>query len=434
MTETQSLSFPIDSTEHKEAIVLAGGLGTRLKEAVPDLPKCMAPVAGQPFLYYVINHLRNQGISKIIFSLGYKHEAVLEYLSKEFDTLYYDYVIEQEPLGTGGAVQYALQKTTSENVFVVNGDTLFEFDSTQLSQKHHSSNAACTLGLKPMQDFDRYGAVTLNDDQIITSFKEKQHFKTGLISAGVSLINKASFLGKKFPEKFSFEKDFLEKFVDEGKFAGDVQDVYFIDIGIPEDYNRAQSEFSLPPFKLSDIDETWTLFIDRDGVINEDKVGSYVFNANEFVFMKRMPEIFEPVSKLFRRIMVVTNQRGISKGLMTTNDLLGIHQKMLKGIENVGGKIDKIYFAPGMDNRDFMRKPNPGMALQAKKDFSEINLSKSIMIGNNITDMEFGRNAGMRTIFLTTTIQMSHPNPYIDYIFEDLDAFCKALADSRTGI
>src|SRR4051794_16872574 len=109
----------------KEAIVLAGGLGTRLREAVPDLPKCMAPVAGRPFLSWVIDHLRMQGIERFIFSLGYKAEMIEAYLQKNYPTLDYTSVVEEEPLGTGGAIQLAIHRSGAENLLIANGDTLF---------------------------------------------------------------------------------------------------------------------------------------------------------------------------------------------------------------------------------------------------------------------------------------------------------------------
>src|SRR4026208_2003950 len=112
----------------KEAIILAGGLGTRLRDKVPDLPKCMAPVAGRPFLFYVINYLRSQGIEKFIFSIGYKYEIIEEYLNSQFPTLNYECSVEAEPLGTGGAIQLALNKTTEQDLLIVNGDTLFRVD------------------------------------------------------------------------------------------------------------------------------------------------------------------------------------------------------------------------------------------------------------------------------------------------------------------
>ena len=155
-----------------EAIILAGGLGTRLRDAIPDLPKCMAPVAGRPFLFYVINYLRSQGVERFIFSLGYKHEIIEEYLHAQFATLTYQCVIENDPLGTGGAIQLALSKATEKNIAIANGDTLFKVNLPEAGIFHTHNNAACTLLLKPMQNFDRYGVVELTEEQLVKSFKE----------------------------------------------------------------------------------------------------------------------------------------------------------------------------------------------------------------------------------------------------------------------
>ena len=227
----------------RECIVLAGGLGTRLRSAVPDTPKCMAPVAGKPFLHFVINYLQAQGIESFIFSLGYMHEVIDEFLLAHYPLLNYQLSIEEEPLGTGGAIRLACKKATEPNVLVLNGDTMYKTDLAKLSAFHHQHAAACTLSLKPMHDFDRYGVVEINKDGYIQSFKEKQFYKQGLINGGVYALNVPEFLSLDLPEKFSFEKDYLEKYYASEKMMGLMQDEYFIDIGIPEDFEKANAEF-----------------------------------------------------------------------------------------------------------------------------------------------------------------------------------------------
>jgi D-glycero-alpha-D-manno-heptose 1-phosphate guanylyltransferase len=228
-----------------QAIVLAGGLGTRLRSVVPDLPKCMARVAGRPFLFYVINYLRSQGITNFIFSLGYKHEVIEEYLQAEFSRLTYTCVIEEEPLGTGGAVKLACKKSTEKNVLVLNGDTFFKINLQKLASFHDTCGADCTLSLKPFHNFTRYGVVELNKDYSIKNFREKLYYDEGLINGGVYALHSEIFLTDNLPDKFSFEKDYLEKFTGSRKFYGLIQDEYFIDIGIPEDFERAQTELTL---------------------------------------------------------------------------------------------------------------------------------------------------------------------------------------------
>jgi D-glycero-alpha-D-manno-heptose 1-phosphate guanylyltransferase len=226
-----------------EAIILAGGLGTRLRSAVPDLPKCMASVAGKPFIYYVIDYYRKQGISRFIFCLGYKHEVIENYLHESFNELDNVVTIEEEPLGTGGAIYQGALKAKTADAIVLNGDTLFKVDVDRLLTFHKQRKSDCTLCLKEMHNSDRYGVVETNSEGRITSFKEKKFYERSVINGGVYALNVESFLKNSFPAKFSFEKDYFEKYVGNKKIYGLVQNGYFIDIGIPEDYNRAQEDF-----------------------------------------------------------------------------------------------------------------------------------------------------------------------------------------------
>lgn len=229
----------------KEAIILAGGMGTRLRSVVNDLPKCLAPINGKPFLHFLIQYLQQQGIEHFIFSVSYMHEMIEAYLKNNFVELSYQISAENEPLGTGGAIQMACYQSSKKNVLVCNGDTLYKVDIALLSSFHEETNAQCSLSLKPMINFDRYGVVELNKDHSVRSFKEKQFYQSGLINGGVYALNVPAFLKNNFPEKFSFEKTFLEKNIgpENPVLFGMVQDEYFIDIGIPEDYERAKVEF-----------------------------------------------------------------------------------------------------------------------------------------------------------------------------------------------
>lgn len=410
----------------KEAIILAGGLGTRLQSTVPDLPKCMAPVAGRPFLFHVINYWRSQGIRRFIFALGYKHELIESWLADQFATLDYCCTVEETPLGTGGAIQLACTQATDENVLITNGDTLFRADTTQLAAIHNATNADATLVLKPMMNFDRYGVVESDSNDSVTHFREKQFCEQGNINGGVYLLNVNSFLKNEWPPVFSFEKDFLES--RRFRLSASVQDSYFIDIGIPEDYKRAQTELAQPALNLSNIDKNWTLFIDRDGVINHEKKDGYILNTAEFRFYDGVSEAFERLAEIFGKIIIVTNQRGIGRQLMTEADLSSIHQHMQEQINNAGGRIDRIYFCTAIDKTDPNRKPNPGMAFQACADFPDLDLSRSVILGNKPSDMLFGRNAGIYTVYIATTHpETAFPHPDIDLRFDSLPDFAKAL-------
>ena len=228
----------------REAIILAGGLGTRLKDTVPDLPKSLAPISGTPFLKYVVDSLIENKITRIILSLGYMHEDISHFITENYKNPEFEFVIESEPLGTGGAISLALNKCEEKNVIVVNGDTFFNVDLQKLFSFHKQNDALCTLALKPMHNFERYGVVIIDKDGNIQSFLEKQFYSEGLINGGVYALDVEKFKKLQLPEKFSFEVDFLEKYYPSQKLLGIVMDNYFIDIGIKEDFLRAQTELA----------------------------------------------------------------------------------------------------------------------------------------------------------------------------------------------
>lgn len=408
----------------KEAIILAGGLGTRLKEAVPDKPKSLAPVAGLPFLTYVIRHLLSQGIRHIVFSLGHKHEMIEEFLKMNYSYLNYSIVVEKSPLGTGGAIRLALGKTSDRDVLIVNGDTLFKIDVDDLYDHHVEHQSDCTLALKPMMGFDRYGSVEIGDHGRITRFKEKKLTKSGNINGGVYVLNRNHFINRKFPNVFSFEKDYLEMFLEVTPLHGVIQDKYFVDIGIPQDFDKVQIELAYPVLDYGRIDPSWTLFLDRDGVINVNKDESYVFNKDEFQFIPGVKEAITSLSKVFGKIIIVTNQRGIGKGLMDELALNDIHQYMIDELHNAGGRIDDLYYCTAAEDLHFERKPNPGMLLEAAHMHPEIDFAKSIIVGDKISDMQLGRNAGTYTILIhssQTSISGQHPD--VDGSYASLEEF-----------
>ena len=171
-----------------------------------------------------------------------------------------------------------------------------------------------------------------------------------------------------------------------------------------------------------EIDQDWTLFLDRDGVINEEKHQAYVNHLDEFVFYPKAEAAIAMLSPMFYKTIVITNQKGVGRGITIIDELTRIHQHMVSEVEKAGGNIHHIYYCPDLENDSPNRKPNPGMALQAKQDNPEIDLSNSIMIGNNASDMYFGRNAGIGiNILLTTTQPLNVVDPAIyDFHFSSL--------------
>jgi D-glycero-alpha-D-manno-heptose 1-phosphate guanylyltransferase len=228
------------------AIILAGGFGTRLRSVVSDKPKVLALVAGKPFLLLLVNYLKGQGITRFIFSLGYMHGQVEDFLKENFPSLQYDVIVEDEPLGTGGAIKLCLEQVEEESVLIANGDTFFHLNIPAFANYHNSKNADCSMALTPCSNFDRYGSVLLDDEQRIIEFVEKKYCDFGLINTGLVLLNVPrvkSMLDEK-TGSFSFEADFLTKELKEINVYGYPSESYFIDIGIPEDFDKAQTQLS----------------------------------------------------------------------------------------------------------------------------------------------------------------------------------------------
>ncbi|WNJ19001.1 HAD family hydrolase [Pontibacter sp. G13] len=184
----------------------------------------------------------------------------------------------------------------------------------------------------------------------------------------------------------------------------------------------------IPDF-LRQVDPSWTLFLDRDGVINVRLMDDYVKQIAEFEFLPGSLEAMVRFGEWFGKMVVVTNQRGIDKGLMTTEDLKSIHAYMEANLNAAGGHLDGIYFCPYHPENDHQgcRKPKIGMALEAQEDFPEIDFQKSIMVGDSISDMEFGRNAGMHTVFIHPDEEKYSQQPQIDCVLPDLGALMKLI-------
>lgn len=224
-----------------EAIVLAGGFGTRLKEVVSDVPKPMAPVNGKPFLEYLIKDLGEKGIRHIILAVGYKKKIIKEYFKNRYESIEITYSEELTPLGTGGPIKKALKLAKEEDVFIVNGDTFFDIDLKRMKEFHTENKSILTVTVKEMENFDRYGSLIIKGNKII-EFEEKKKKAKGKINGGIYLIKK-DLLNRVEKENFSFEKEVLEdKKIEKYSYESEG---YFIDIGIPEDYFKIRKQFEV---------------------------------------------------------------------------------------------------------------------------------------------------------------------------------------------
>lgn len=233
----------------RECIILAGGLGTRLRSVINDKPKCLAIVNGLPFLDYVLQILIKYNFEHFIFSLGYKSDDIISYINASNPNLNKTIVIEEKPLGTGGATKLALQYSKTQNVLIINADTYFNFNINLLYNFHDLNNSYCTIALKYMYNFDRYGSVVVDDLNRIILFEEKKKMIEGFINSGFILLNKNIF-NKINSETFFLIEDLYIELILNLKIYGFKTDGYFIDIGIPDDFDKANLDFK----ELSSID------------------------------------------------------------------------------------------------------------------------------------------------------------------------------------
>ena len=369
-----------------QAVILAGGRGTRLGEKTNQLPKPMMDVSGRPFIDYLIRNLIRHGIRDIVLSTGYLSNAISEYIGPG---AHYGakirHITEDIPLGTGGAVKNC-ESILNDHFFVLNGDTLFDINFAALDSL--STNA---VALRHIEDTSRYGAVELDGD-LVTKFNEKGKSGPGLINGGILRLNKETL--KLLPDgPSSLESDLLPKLANKEQLASMPAAGYFIDIGLPETLELAQQE--IPNWERKPI-----AFLDRDGVLNEDH--GYVHRIEDFDWTEGAKEAVRRLNDAGYHVVVVTNQAGIARGFYTEEDFARLTAWMERELWKAGAHIDKVYYCPhhpdGIVDQYTKpsndRKPNPGMLERA---FQSLPHSKndSFMIGDTDKDKEAAQNAGI---------------------------------------
>lgn len=395
-----------------EAIILAGGFGTRLRPCIENLPKPLAPVCGRPFLAYLLDYLYANGVHRAIISTGYMADEVVNSVGKTHRGMVIDYSHEETPLGTGGGIKKALTMCRDDVVLVINGDTFFDVDLFEMKKFHENIGCPITLAAKEIPDVYRSGCIQFQNG-ILTGFTEKGTSGAGKINGGIYFINRNT-LDNITEEKFSFEKKVLES----GNFEIGVfeSNGYFIDIGIPESYALAQTDCD----KLISKRKRKAVFIDRDGTINKDTV--HLYEKDKFEFLPNADKAIADIKKLGYLAVVVTNQAGIAKGLYSPADADSLHVYIDSLLAEKHAVVaDGYYYCPHHPEAVIekyktvcsCRKPQPGLILNAIKDFSdigiEIDIENSFMVGNRISDTLAGINAGIKNNILIGSDEPFNP-------------------------
>lgn len=374
----------------REAIILAGGLGTRLQHLVPDLPKALAPINGRPFLEYMLEYLIAQKVEHFIFAVSHKKEELKKYLSINYPQLKISYAEEETPLGTGGAILNAIDLVKSNAFFVFNADTYFPIDINSLELFAIEHHFQICIASKHMVKPYRYGTIQFNSDNRITGFCEKATIEEGYINGGIYYIRKEIFDSYSKNKAFSFEKDLLEIKLNTLNIGTIIFNDFFIDIGVEHDYFEAQNLF-----KKFEKSTKRALFLDRDGVINKLLVNDYVKNWDEFTFCDDVKSDLAQICSYFDYVFVITNQQCIEKGIITSDELDQIHEQMRLGLESFGVNITKIYYCPHLASKLCdCRKPNAGMLIEAKKDFPDLSFEQSYFIGDSDSDIAAAKKVG----------------------------------------
>jgi D,D-heptose 1,7-bisphosphate phosphatase len=385
----------------KQCVILVGGLGTRLGSLTTDMPKPLLSCGGRPFLAWVLRELCRYGIDDIVLLAGYKSERIETFARDIVKRLPKPVSIrvsvETEPAGTAGAVSQA-RAHLDETFLLINGDSWFDTDLAHLfaaASRETDGKCLCCMLLRRMPDCSRYGTVVLRNGQV-AAFREKQAGtgggnKVGLINAGIYLLHRNIL--PHLPAKGSLETEVLPALAQMGCVSGVVRDGYFIDIGIPADYRRADDEL---PKQLSRP----AVFFDRDGVLNEDL--GWVGSLDRFRWSAGAREAVRRVNAAGYHAFVVTNQAGVAKGLYSEVDVQSLHRFMSDDLLEKGAVLDDIRYCPYHPEATIdayrrpsdWRKPAPGMLLDLIGKW-EVNLTGSFLVGDKDSDMRAAKAAGI---------------------------------------
>lgn len=380
----------------RQAVILAGGKGTRLGALSENCPKPMQMIGQKPFLEYLIWNLKRHGLSRFTLLLGYKASSIIDYFGdgSDFGTTI-DYVIEPEPLGTGGALALALAQNKLDETFLFcNGDTIFDFNYNDLLCLIANSTALVGLSLRRVDDASRYGSVELVDTTVM-KFAEKNNASYGLISGGVAVMKKE--LASLIPnEPCSLEADILPLLATKQMVCGRAYDGFFLDIGLPETLGQAQE--AIPQWRRKKA-----LFLDRDGVLNRDF--GYVCSKDRFEWVEGAVETVKLMNDSGILVVVVTNQAGIARGFYSEIEFQAFMHWINDELRRRGAHLDAWYHCPHHPEEGLppyngecdCRKPRPGMLETAMRDW-DIDPRDALLVGDKESDIQAATECGIRSI------------------------------------
>lgn len=373
----------------RQAVVLVGGLGTRLGSLTREMPKPMLPVAGEPFLHILLRNIARHGIEEILLLARHQAQKVHEhYASGRIGGASVRVLEESAQAGTGGALREAAGQL--DEVFLLsNGDSFFDINYLALSQQFGAMDADLAIGLRDVPDVARYGRVTVDAAGRVSGFAEKTPGSggPGAINCGVYVVSRR-ILDRIGPGQVSLEADVIPGLVAEGRVCGQRFDGYFLDIGLPESYDQAQLD-------LPAVDRRKVVFLDRDGTLTGDE--GYTHRPEDLQFLPGAREAIRRMNDSGRLVIVLTNQAGIARGLYTEADMHRFHAAMQAELQAHGAHVDGFFFCP--HHPDFTgscacRKPGTDLFRQACAAF-RLDLDSAVMIGDQPSDIEAAEAFGI---------------------------------------
>lgn len=399
----------------KQAVILAGGKGTRLRERLGDLPKSMIPIGGKPLLEHQIDLARSFGFGRIVIFVGHLEEVIRKHFGDGAKWgVKISYQIEREPLGTAGAVLAGLN-SLDENFVVIYGDVMVNVDLNRIWAKHLGSGADATLLLHPNDHPFDSDLVETDDDGWITAFHNRPHpadrYFQNLVNAGLYVIRREAL--RPWSAAFDFGKDLFPTMLRRGcKLFGYDSPEYIKDIGTPERYDRISAEYASGLVQRSSLATPQrAVFLDRDGTMNKEVDG--VTSPEKLELLPGVTEAIHLLNHKGFRVVVISNQPIIAKGFCTEADVRAVHNKLESLLGREHAFVDRIYYCPHHPEKGFAgerpelkidctcRKPRPGLVRKAAEELN-IDLNSAWFVGDTTTDLQTAKNAGVRSILVRT--------------------------------
>ena len=419
-----------------EAVIMAGGKGTRLQSVAKDIPKPMIKILGKPLLEYQIDSLRESGIDNIILIIGYLGNIIQEYFADgtKFG-VNIQYIIEEKPLGTAGALYYLKEKIQGDFVFVF-GDLLLDIDWNRFVGFHKKNNGLITLyGHPNSHPYDSDVIVSDENNRVIKIEPKnikRDFYYHNFVNAGIYCMSSIILDAVKNPEKTDLEKKIITEEINKGRVYAYRSTEYIKDIGTPKRLNSAYQDIKNGLLKNKNLkNKQKAIFLDRDGTINV--LNGFLSNIDDFEFLPGIAEAIKKINNSEYLVIVATNQPVVARGECTLEKLEQIHMKMELELGKQGAYLDDLFYCPHHPDKGYKgeniefkidcncRKPKTGMLKQAANKYN-IDLKQSWFIGDTTMDIKTGINAGTKTILVNTGeagLDKKY-NVVPDYNFENL--------------